>query len=160
MKIIDQVTVHKAEYSDLKDILDLQKTAFRSEAELYDNYTIEPLMQTIDSIREDHKDHIFLKAIYQNSIIGSVKIKGNGPAAWIGKLIVHPDYQNNGIGRKLMTAAEQLFPDLKEYILFTGNKSIKNITLYQSLGYTVTKEFSDDKNPAVLLIKMVKTKDA
>ncbi|MFA6913948.1 MAG: GNAT family N-acetyltransferase, partial [Endomicrobiia bacterium] len=35
----------QASAKDAKEILDLQKTAFESEAELYGNYSIEPLNQ-------------------------------------------------------------------------------------------------------------------
>jgi len=156
IKMVQNIIIGKAEYSDLKDILSLQKTAFLSEAELYDNYDIEPLTQTINSIENDFKTHIFLKAEYQNKIIGSVKIKDNGEFCWIGKLMVIPGYRNKGIGRKLMLAAEKIYPKGKQFILFTGYKSINNIKLYESIGYTKSEEFSDEKNPDIILVKMIK----
>jgi len=55
-------------------------------------------------------------------------------------LIVHPNYQNQGIGRNLMTAIEKHFtPAAKRFELFTGHKSRRNIFLYQKLGYRVFK---------------------
>jgi GNAT superfamily N-acetyltransferase len=54
---------------------------------------------------------------------------------YIGKLIVHPDWQNHGIGTKLLDAAEKQFPDANRYELFTGEKSQKNLHIYEKCGY-------------------------
>ena len=40
--------ITKALYSDLEEILALQKLAYQSEAELYDDYTIPPLTQSLE----------------------------------------------------------------------------------------------------------------
>lgn len=67
--------------------------------------------------------------------MGSVKARETGEFCWIGRLIVAPEFQNRGIGRELMAKIENEFPATKEYLLCTGFKSIKNIKLYESLGY-------------------------
>lgn len=152
------IRISKAGYNDLESILELQKTAFLSEAGLYNNYQIEPLHQTLDSIKSDFETYTFLKAEYRDKVIGSVKAKVNDGYCWIGKLIVHPDFQRKGIGRRLLLEAESLFPEVKEFHLFTGSKSIGNISLYESIGYEKKEEFHDSKNPDVVLIKMVKEK--
>ena len=41
----------------------------------------------------------------------------------IGKLIVHPNHQNLGIGTILLSAAEQHFPEAQRYEHFTGQES-------------------------------------
>ncbi|MGE5457222.1 MAG: GNAT family N-acetyltransferase, partial [Methanococcaceae archaeon] len=91
-------------------ILELQKTAFLSEAELYNDYNIEPLTQSFDSITTDFKIYTFLKAEYNSKIVGSVKARETVEFCWIGRLIVAPEFQNRGIGRKLMTHIENEFP--------------------------------------------------
>lgn len=57
----------------------------------------------------------------------------------INKLIVHPDYQNFGIGTKLLSAAENQFPDVERYELFTGHESKRNLQMYGKNGYRVFK---------------------
>jgi len=152
----DYITVSRANIDDLEEILTLQKLAFISEAELYNDYNIEPLKQTIASIREDFQIHIFLKAVCNNKIIGSVKGRETLEYCWIGKLIVHPEFQNKGIGRRLMHEIEGLFPDTTQFQLYTGNRSQKNIHLYESLGYKKQGLMKDEKAPDVHLIKLVK----
>ena len=139
--MIENIKILKATINDLTDILKLQKTAFISEAELYNDYNIDPLTQSFDSIVTDFKNYVFLKAEYKDRIVGSVKARDTGQFCWIGRLVVAPEFQNRGIGRKLMAQIENEFPGSKEYVLCTGYKSIRNITLYESLGYQKSEVF-------------------
>lgn len=154
--MIENIKILKATFNDLTKILELQKTAFLSEAELYNDYNIEPLTQSFDSITTDFKIYTFLKAEYNSKIVGSVKARETGEFCWIGRLIVAPEFQNRGIGRKLMTHIENEFPDTKEYLLCTGYKSMKNIKLYESLGYRKSEVCFDERNNNLKLVKMIK----
>lgn len=128
------IAVDIAVEGDLEEILDLQKLAYRSEAEIYNDFTIPPLTQTLESLKEEAKTSIILKVVEDRRIVGSVRgIQKNG-ICYIGKLIVHPDYQNKGIGRKLMEAIEKCFKGVS-YELFTGYLSEKNLAFYEKLGY-------------------------
>ncbi|MFA7675270.1 MAG: GNAT family N-acetyltransferase, partial [Endomicrobiia bacterium] len=126
---------------DAKEILDLQKTAFESEAELYGNYSIEPLNQSIEEIKQQFNSYIFLKAISaaDGSIVGTVRAFERDGTCYIGKLAVSPKMQNNGIATLIMKEIEKYFK-CKRFELFTGIKSEKNIYLYKKLGYSVFKK--------------------
>ena len=76
-----------------------------------------------------------------NVIVGSVRARKEKDTAYIGKLMVHPDYQCCGYGSKLLSEIEKSFPDSR-YELFTSTRSINNIRLYKKLGY---KEFEEKK---------------
>ena len=127
----------KAEKSDLLSILSLQKLAYQSEAELVNDYSIPPLTQTIDGITDDFNCGTILKAVVNDEIIGSVRIKQLNNSLHIGRLIVSPSFQNQGIGTALLSAAEELYPNTR-YELFTSDLSSKNLALYIKNGY---KEF-------------------
>ena len=45
--------IGQASVKDAAEILALQKLAYRSEAEIYDDYTIPPLTQTLEEMRTD-----------------------------------------------------------------------------------------------------------
>ncbi|MDD2524658.1 MAG: GNAT family N-acetyltransferase, partial [Endomicrobiaceae bacterium] len=126
---------------DAKEILDLQKTAFESEAELYGNYSIEPLNQSIEEIKQQFSNYIFLKAVSSSdgSIVGTVRAFERDGTCYIGKLAVSPKMQNNGIATLIMKEIEKYFK-CKRFELFTGIKSEKNIYLYKKLGYSVFKK--------------------
>jgi N-acetylglutamate synthase-like GNAT family acetyltransferase len=127
--------IEKASIEDLGEILELQKLAYRSEAEIYNDYSIPPLTQTFNEIIEDFLSYTFLKIVKDNKIIGSVRAFNENDTCYIGKLIVHPNFQNKGIGTKLLKEVEAKFENVNRYELFTGYKSEKNLHLYQKLGY-------------------------
>lgn len=132
-----------AELSDLQEILDLQYLAYQSEAALLNNFSIAPLTQTLSEVEHQFENGIILKAVDEDGIIrGSVRAYVKNDTLHIGKLIVHPDFQGNGIGTALLTAIENACPQ-KRCELFTSDKSIKNILLYERLGYTRYKEHED-----------------
>ena len=146
--------ISEARISDCKEILSLQKLCYLQEAEIYQDYSIQPLAQTIEEIENEFHKCVFLKCVYEESIIGSVRAFGDNSTCRIGKLIVHPDYQNIGIGKELMMQIEKRFPDSKRFELFTGSESIKNISLYQKLGYSIFKK--EKHNAAVELMFLEK----
>jgi len=134
------IIITEANINDAQEILSLQKRAYRSEAEIYDDFSIPPLVQTLDEIKEEFEEYIFLKAADNGRIRGSVRASlDDSKTCYIGKLIVHPDFQNQGIGTELMNEIEVLFDNCDSFELFTGHRSIKNIRLYEKLGYSKYK---------------------
>jgi ribosomal protein S18 acetylase RimI-like enzyme len=129
----------KATKEDLRIILELQKLAYQSEARIYYDFTIPPLLQTIEEVEDQFRNHIFLKAVLNDKIIGSVRATETAGTCHIGRLIVHPDNQNHGIGRRLMQEIEKNFKNSNRFELFTGSLSYKNISFYKKLGYKVFK---------------------
>ena len=123
---------------DAQEILDLQKLAYRSEAELYNNYDIPPLTQKNDEINDQFKNNIFLKSISEGKIIGTVRAYEENKTCYIGRLAVHPNSQNCGVGTALMKAMEDHYTP-QRFELFVGSKSQKNIYLYKKLGFAIYK---------------------
>jgi ribosomal protein S18 acetylase RimI-like enzyme len=64
---------------------------------------------------------------------------GNG-ALFIENVAVRPDRQGRGLGRRLMAFAEfrARSLDLPSLRLYTNEKMISNIALYESLGYHIS----------------------
>ena len=132
--------IKKAQKEDLKEILELQYLAYQSEAKLFGNMDIPPLKQTIEELYDEFQKGTILKAVDdEGSIIGSVRAYQKNGTVYIGKLMVHPKMQREGIGTKLLLEIENEFPNQK-YELFTSTKSIDSIRLYEKLGYKKYKE--------------------
>ncbi len=129
--------IQKAEQDDLQEILDLQYLSYQSEAELFNDHDIPPLKQTLEDILTEYQRGVILKVSDgDNIIIGSVRAHFEKGTVYIGKLIVHPKKQGQGMGTKLLQAIEKEYPN-RRYELFTSTRSIRNIELYQRLGYTI-----------------------
>ncbi len=131
--------IERATVADAEEVLSLQKLAYKSEAEIYNDFAIPPLLQSLEEIKRDFENQIVLKATVDGKIRGSVRAFVKGETCYIGRLIVHPDFQNRGVGTKLMDKIEEIFEEAERFELFTAHKSEKNLYLYQKLGYKVFK---------------------
>jgi len=129
------MNIELADVRDAGAILDLQKLAYQREADLYNDYTIPPLTQTLEEITADFGDQLFLKASIEGKIIGSVRGRLLQLTCYIGRLIVHPAHQRRGIGTALMDEIEKRFQGVERFELFTGHKSEGNLRFYERLGY-------------------------
>lgn len=90
-------------------------------------------------MQQDHQRGIILKAVDDRGIIvGSVRAHSANNTLYIGKLIVHPDRQREGIGTTLLLEIERLYPD-RRCELFTSSRSHNNIRMYERLGYKILK---------------------
>jgi ribosomal protein S18 acetylase RimI-like enzyme len=133
------VTISDASTGDAEVILALQKLAYQSEAKLYNDWSLPPLTQTLESLLEDLTHSIVLKATIGDRVVGSVRARRDGETCAIGRLIVHPELQGQGIGSQLLRSIETRFGDVARFELFTGSRSEGNIRLYQRHGYTITR---------------------
>jgi ribosomal protein S18 acetylase RimI-like enzyme len=133
------VTISAASAQDAEQILKLQYLCYQNEAELYGDYTIEPLVQTLDDLRAEIDRGHGLVARLGDEVVASVRgsVDATGTAR-IAKLIVHPRLRRHGLGGRLLDAIEVHFaaePAAKRFQLFTGHRSEGNLRLYRSRGY-------------------------
>ena len=148
--------IQRATESDAKEILALQKLAYISEAEIYNDFTIQPLHQTLNDMTSEIKMNYVLKCVVNDRIVGSVRAYMTERTCFICKLVVHPKFQNQGIGTKLLKEVENHFNCAKRFELFTGSKSEKNLHLYRKQGFGIFK--SKKVNEALTLVFMEKNK--
>lgn len=148
------VTVARASPDDARDILALQRLAYQSEAALYDDLGIPPLTQTLDELGAEFGDHVFLTALLDGRIVGSVRASQADGTCRIGRLVVDPDLQGHGIGTRLMREIEDRFSHVERFELFTGHKSERNLALYSRLGYAHDR--SERVNDGLTLVYLAK----
>ncbi|MDR2146655.1 MAG: GNAT family N-acetyltransferase [Tannerella sp.] len=148
-----------AKISDMAEILTLQQAAFQSEALIHGDFTIQPLTQTLDEIIAEYNQSMVLKAVEDGEIVGSVRAHVEGDTVHIAKLIVHPEHQGKGLGRQLLAAIEEKFPQ-KRYELYTACKSDRNLHLYETAGYTPFRRETDHAGIAFVHLEKLKTETA
>lgn len=147
----------RALIEDAASLLELQKLAYCSEAIIYSAFSIPPLLQTLDDLKDEFAAKTILKAVLNENLVGSVRAWESGGTCHVERLIVHPDFQGHGIGTKLMQEIEIYFPKTKRFELFTGHKSEANIRLYRKRGYQVFKHQCINKNLSfVYMVKLEK----
>jgi len=145
--------IERAMVGDAESILSLQKLAYRSEAEIYDDFTIPPLTQTLEEIKKDFESQVFLKAVTDGRIIGSVRAFVKEGTCHVGRLIVHPDFQNQGIGTRLMGGIEEVFKEAQRFEIFTGHKSERNLYLYEKRGYQSFKTIKANEKLTIVYLE-------
>lgn len=131
--------IQKADNEDLVEILSLQKKAFAEVARLMNKYDLPPLLQTIEELQNEYEQGVILKYLSEeNKIIGSVRgFSDKNNICHIGKLVVDPDYQNQGIGKILMCEIEKRFLSCDTFTLFTGDETPNTLFLYKKIGYQI-----------------------
>ncbi len=152
------IAVTRATAEDAAAILRLQREAYESEARLYNDWNIPPLTQTLEQLIAELRSSTVLRAISGQALLGSVRARNEGQVVQIGRLIVAPATQHQGIGSALLRAIESAFPAAERYELFTGSLSEGNIRLYRRHGYAVTHEKA--LSPSIVLVYMSKAREA
>ncbi|MEV7596194.1 GNAT family N-acetyltransferase [Kitasatospora sp. NPDC089797] len=137
------VIISAAAAEDAEQILKLQYLGYQPEAELYGDWAIEPLTQSLESLRSELTEQHVLVARLGDEVVGAVR--GHVDAEGIGRighLVVHPRMQRHGLGGRLLDALERRMAEggrpVTAYRLFTGHRSLGNLRLYARQGYRQT----------------------
>ncbi|HPQ45792.1 MAG TPA: GNAT family N-acetyltransferase [Clostridia bacterium] len=141
-----EILLRKAGEEDLAEILAIQKKAFLVQAQKYDAYDIPPMVEEASDIDLSDENLSVIVALVSGRIAGSIRLLRDGQSAEIKRLSVSDEWQNMGIGRRLMEEIEKHTEGISRLWLFTGGQSEKNIALYEKMGYRIYKEepFKDE----------------
>ena len=100
------------------------------------NYTNNPVM-----LEEAVKASLWQLAVYdEKDLVAYIRLVGDGHSVLLVQdLLVRPDHQRQGIGKKLLKEALATFPNVYHRLLAT-ERSEKNLSFYQSLGFVELSE--------------------
>ena len=98
MHLQNSAPILQAILGDAEAIPDLQSVAYISEAELYKDFEIPPLGQTIEDLKATYRAHIFLKAVIGDRIVGSVRAEIRSGTCRIGPLDCPSGFPTTGDG--------------------------------------------------------------
>ena len=150
----DEVLYRRAEKSDAPEILALQKTAGYCEAEVYNDENLPALIQTLGELQNDFDKAVFIKAVVNSKIIGSVRGQARDDTALVSGISVHPYFQRRDIGRRLVEEVEKAFPNAKRFEAFTGQPNQRSLHLLGRAGY---QEFKTEPfTPAITWVYLQK----
>lgn len=172
---IDQILYLRATKADAPEILALQKIAYQTEIELYGDDSLPPLLQTLEELEHDFDAPpldapslspadpgvtqlapasavriVFLKAVINGKIIGSIRGYQLGETAYLSRMIVHPYFRRRGVGRRLLPEIERSFPTAQRFEANTGHQSRRNHFQLTRSGYRQFK--SVPLTPTVTLV--------
>lgn len=179
---IDRILYLRATKADAAEILALQKIAYQTEIELYGDDSLPPMQQTLEELEHDF-EHVpvnapsllpadrdvaaapaaparivFLKAVINGKIIGSIRGYQLGDTAYLSRMIVHPYFRRRGVGRRLLPEIEKAFPTARRFEANTGHQSKRNHYQLTKLGYRQFK--TEPLSPTITLVYFEKTRPA
>ncbi|MEV5324027.1 GNAT family N-acetyltransferase [Nonomuraea fastidiosa] len=146
--------IEQAVPDDAGEVLTLQRAAYVSEAQLYGDPYIPPLVESLEQVRKVIEDAVVLKAVEAGRIVGAVRGRLAGTTCLVGRLIVAPDLQGRGIGTALLRALHERVPQAQAFDLFTGHLSEANLRFYRRLGYRETHRERMDDHLTLIHLRM------
>lgn len=130
--------VRIATVADAGEILTVQRAAYATEAQLYGDPFLPPLVESLADLTASLATDAGTVLVASDGarLIGAVRLSVDGGTGHIGRLVVAPDRQGAGLGTALLRAAEAAAPSaVTRFELFTGAASVRNIALYVREGY-------------------------
>jgi tRNA (guanine37-N1)-methyltransferase len=122
---------------DAGELWTLQRAAYLVEGARHGTFAIPPLTETLDELRGSLDAGTVLVAERAGRLVGSVRGEIHEDDVWyIGRLMVAPDLQGQGLGTTLMDRVEALAPAGTRVLrLVTGLLSETNLRFYRRRGY-------------------------
>ena len=152
---LDAPVIGRLSVADAGEVLTLQRAAYVSEAQIYGDPALPPLVQTLPELVAELSDCLGHKALRGSRLVGAVRSVMDGETLHIGRLTVAPDLQGSGLGTALLAAAEaDAGPEVTSAALFTGHLSAGNLRLYERNGYV--EERREELKPGLTLVHLRK----
>ncbi len=137
--LADDVVLRHVEPADAGEVLTLQRACWLQEQQANPGVPIPALEETLDDVRSWVSRDTVLVARAHGRLVGVVRASQHDQTWHIGRLMVAPDLQGSGLGRRLLAEIEAAAPaEATSYALFTGAGSKRNQRLYKKAGYRVT----------------------
>ena len=150
------MTISRMQASDAGEILTIQRAAFVSEALIYGDPDMPPLVQTLEELQAEIEDGDGWVARVGPRLVGALRCRETDELLLIGRIAIAPDMQGAGIGGALLEAAEQ-HSSAPEAELFTGSLSEANLRLYERCGYRITERVDNgDGTQQVFMRKRIR----
>jgi tRNA (guanine37-N1)-methyltransferase len=133
--------VRLATLADAGEILTLQLACWVAEQRANPGVEIHALRETLEDVRRWLGRWTVIVRRREGRLIaaarGRVDRHGDHAGAWdVGRLMVAPDLQGQGLGRDMLERIEAAAPaGVAAYVLFTGAGSLDNLRMYKKAGY-------------------------
>ncbi len=128
--------IRPAVAADAGEILTLQRACWMQEQQANPDAWVPALHETLDDVRRWLPEWTVLTLRRAGRLVGGARARLDGDVWDIGRLMVAPDLQGQGLGRALFEAIEAAAPAAAtSYALFTGAGSTENLRFYKRAGY-------------------------
>ena len=143
MSRTDRFELVRLTATDAGELLTVQRSAYADQARLHQDPNLPPLTQTLPQVLAElvSPEVVALGLRTAGRLVAAVRLRTppGAPEALLSRLVVVPDQQGTGLGTRLLIAVESVAPQqVQRILLFTGEHSATNLTLYTRHGYVET----------------------
>lgn len=150
----DGSPIERAVPSDAPELLTLQRACWVQEALANPGVHIPALHESLDDVRawmDEWDTYVVRRA---GRLVAAVRgrLDGDDDSAWdIGRIMVAPDLQGQGLGKALLEHIEAVAPArATSYVLFTGAGSERNLRMYKKAGFRLRPDLPTPPGAVVL----------
>ena len=161
------VRIERAATQELPEALRVQHAAFTRVAKwlgIQNHAELPPVAETLEEVErliEEQGAVVLVARVGEGPeapVVGTVRgICSEDGSVEVGRLGVDDDWEGRGIGRALMIALEEEFPEVERFVLFTGRDAVGPLGLYESLGYRIVSE--QEFRPGMFLVWLEKCRE-
>jgi GNAT superfamily N-acetyltransferase len=128
----------------MKITQDWQSINFNKIVKLYDSVGWSTYTKSPELLEEAFKNSTFvLVAMIEDDVIGlSRSISDNVSIHYLQDILVCPEHQKKGVGRRLLSKALDHFHKVRTHMILTDDEE-SQLKFYESLGYKNTKLLKD-----------------
>lgn len=122
--------------STAQQVLEIQTSAYKIEAEIIGSYKIPPLRDTVNTLQKS--EETFFGWYLEKELTGVISVKTESDTIDIHRLIVHPIHFRKGIAQKMLHHMETNIP-CKILLAATASKNTPAINFYMKNGFKIVK---------------------
>jgi len=95
---------------------------------------------------------MYYKVLNEGKIVGGVILFKKGRVHLeIGRIYIHPEFQNKGLGTEVLSLLERRNPGIKKWTLNTPAWAVRNQHFYEKLGYIKVGELTTENGLGLIL---------
>lgn len=157
------LVVRRAIPEDAEAIMKITREVFKEYKEQAGiKGSLEALNETVDDVIKDIETKYVFVAIYENKVIGSVRIQVfDDGTAYLSRFGVQAEHQSKGVGKILMSTVDKLMEDLniKKLCLHTASRMFSLVRFYYGQGFFIESTSKDKGYIRALLCKEYEAKE-
>lgn len=137
------ITLVRAEAPDAEAMLEMQKECFKSHFEKYHDVETSPINESMEKMlfKINYENGSYFKIITDNIHTGCIRVFEKSPKLYrIGIIYILPEFQNKGIGQRVLALVESFYPEAEAWELDCPADLPANRRCYEKAGYKFTEE--------------------
>ncbi|MBU8915201.1 GNAT family N-acetyltransferase [Bacillus sp. FJAT-29953] len=122
--------------AEANELLKIQKEAFHSDLIKYKDYQTSPATESLDFFFFRMQNSLHYSILVEGRLAGGIcLVKQSKDHHYLYRIFLGSEFQNKGLGSKILHELERQFPKVKKWSLDTPKDNHRNRHFYEKFGY-------------------------